>query len=190
MGKVLVLYDSQSGNTRKMAEAVAAGAASVDGIEVRLRHVDEAGPEDILWCDGIAVGSPTNMGTMSWKMKRFWDERAAETWGQVDGKIGTVFSSSGGWGGGAELTCQALMTVLMNFGFLVFGVPDYVAKQFTLHYGAVLAGEPRAEREVAACRCLGQRVAEWVAFLVDRRADLHPVEVRRRRQAEAEGSAS
>ncbi len=188
MGNVLVIYDSQSGNTRKMAEQVAEGARSVEGIEVRLLHIDDAGPEDLLWCQGIAIGSPVNMGTVSWKMKRFWDEKVADVFGQVDGKFAGVFSSSGGWGGGAELTCQALMTIAMNYGMVVFGIPDYVAKQFTLHYGAVLAGEPRAEREIASCRCLGERVAHWVAFYVDGRADQHPVEVRRRRK-EAEAAA-
>jgi hypothetical protein len=37
MGKVLVLYDSASGNTAKMAGLVAEGAGSVPGVEVRLR---------------------------------------------------------------------------------------------------------------------------------------------------------
>jgi NAD(P)H dehydrogenase (quinone) len=46
---------------------------------------------------------------------------------------------------------MAMMTVMMNYGFLVFGVTDYVEKQFTLHYGAVMAGEPREEKEKEAC---------------------------------------
>ncbi|HEY64965.1 MAG TPA: flavodoxin family protein [Caldilineae bacterium] len=179
MGKILVLYDSATGHTAKMAEYVARGARGVPGMEVRLKSVDEATPEDILWCDGLAVGSPTNLGVLSWKMKRFWDEAAREIWGKVDGKIACAFSSSGGWGGGAELTCLSLLTVLMNFGFLVFGVTDYVARQFTLHYGAVLAGEPRAEREIAACARLGERLAQWVAVYVDGRSELHPVLSRR-----------
>ena len=62
------------------------------------------------------------MDVLSWKMKRFWDEPMAARWMKVDGKIGCAFSSSGDWGGGTELTCQSLLTVLMNFGFLVFGV--------------------------------------------------------------------
>ena len=74
MGKVLVLYDSASGNTAKMAGLVAEGAGGIPGIEVRLRKVEEATAEDVLWCDGLALGSPTNMGLLSWKMKRFWDE--------------------------------------------------------------------------------------------------------------------
>ena len=53
---------------------------------------------------------------------------------KVDGKIACAFSSSGGWGGGTEPACQSLLTVLLNFGFLVFGVTDY-AGQFSLHAG-------------------------------------------------------
>ncbi|MCU0872442.1 MAG: flavodoxin domain-containing protein, partial [Pirellulaceae bacterium] len=71
MNRVLVLYDSATGNTAKMAQFVAAGAAGIDGIEVRIRSLDEATADDVVWCDGLALGSPTNMGVMSWKMKRF-----------------------------------------------------------------------------------------------------------------------
>lgn len=178
MGKVLVLYDTASGNTRKMAELVAKGAESVPNTEVRLKSVDEATADDLLWCDGIAVGTPTNMGTISWSMKRWWDEVGGGIWGKVDGKIGCAFSSSGGWGGGAELACMTVLTVLMNFGFLVFGVTDYVGKQFTLHYGAVLAGEPRFENEIASCQLLGERLAQWVAVFLDGNREAHPLQTR------------
>jgi len=70
MGKVLVLVDSQTGNTLAMARFVAAGAESIPGTEVRLRTVDEATGDDVVWCDGIAVGSPTHMGLPSWKMTK------------------------------------------------------------------------------------------------------------------------
>jgi NAD(P)H dehydrogenase (quinone) len=175
MGKVLVLYDSATGNTAGMAALVAEGAQAIPGMEVRLRSVAEAAATDVVWCDGLAVGSPTNMGLLSWKMKRFWDEPMAPHWMKVDGKIACAFSSSGGWGGGTELACQAILTVLMNYGFLVFGVTDYVSKLTTLHYGAITAREPRSEDAQAACRKLGQRLAEWVAFFVDGRKDQHPV---------------
>jgi NAD(P)H dehydrogenase (quinone) len=175
MGKVLVLYDSASGNTAKMAALVAEGAASIAGIEVRLRSVDQAQAEDVLWCDGLAVGSPTNMGLLSWKMKRFWDETMGPHWMKVDGKIACAFSSSGGWGGGTELACQSLLTVLMNFGFLVFGVTDYASNLYTAHYGAIGAREPREEGVRAACRLLGKRLAEWVAVYCDGRRQEHPL---------------
>jgi NAD(P)H dehydrogenase (quinone) len=175
MGKVLVLHDSASGNTAKMAALVAEGAAAIPGIEVRLRCVGEATADDVIWCDGLAVGSPTNMGLLSWKMKRFWDETMMNEWMKVDGKIGCAFSSSGGWGGGNEMACQSILTVLMNFGFLVFGVTDYAGNLTTAHYGAVTAREPRDEGAQAACRMLGKRLAEWVAVFADGRREQHPL---------------
>ena len=174
MNKVLVLFDSKSGHTSRMAALVAEGAGSISDTDVRLRSVDEATAEDVYWCDGLAVGSPTNMGLLSWKMKRFWDETMMPQWAKVDGKIACAFSSSGGWGGGSELACQSLLTVLMNFGFLVFGVTDYVSRDLTLHYGAIAAKEPRDEETQAACRKLGRRLAEWTAVYCHSRLDEHP----------------
>lgn len=174
MNRILVLYDSKTGNTAKMAQLVAEGAQSIPETEVRLRSVDEASPQDVVWCDGLAVGSPTNMGVLSWKLKRFWDETMGEHWMKLDGKIACAFSSAGGWGGGMELACQSILTVLMNFGFLTFGVTDYAAKLTTCHYGAVTAREPRTEEAQAACRLLGKRLAEWTAAFLHGRNDQHP----------------
>ena len=175
MGKVLVLYHSVSGNTAAMANLIMAGASEIPGIEVRLRDLDAATPDDIYWCDGLAVGSPTNMGILSWKMKRFWDEVMFNHWGKVDGKIACAFSSAGGWGGGAEMACQSLMMVLINFGFLVFGVTDYGGPTITAHYGAVAMRQPREPGVEGSCRLLGRRLAEWVAVAADGRKDQHPL---------------
>ncbi|WP_020471851.1 flavodoxin family protein [Zavarzinella formosa] len=174
MGKILVLYHSQTGNTSKMAALVAEGVNAIPGMEVRLREVAEASPEDVIWCDGLACGCPTSMGIISWQMKRFWDEPMHNHWMKVDGKIACAFSSSGGIAGGSEIACQSILMVLMNFGFLTFGVTDYVSKLMTLHYGAVAVREPREEETKAACRMLGKRLAEWVAVFVDGRQEFHP----------------
>src|SRR5215471_21060672 len=112
---------------------------------------------------------------LSWQMKRFWDEAMFDHWGKVDGKVACAFSSAGGWGGGMEMACQSLLTVLMNFGFLVFGVTDYAGKLTTAHYGAITAREPRGDETQAACRLLGKRLAEWVAVFCDGRKDQHPL---------------
>lgn len=168
MGKILILYDSATGNTEKMAQYVHEGAESFGDHEIKIKKVDDASYKDVEWCDGIALGSPTNMGIVSWKMKKFWDEIGDNVWGKIDGKIGCAFSSQGGWGGGAEITCMSLMTILMNFGFLVFGLTDYVADKFTLHYGATCAGEPREQKEIDACKQLGKRLSQWVSKYVDK----------------------
>ena len=177
--KILVLYDSFTGNVEQMAQLVADGAREMEGVEVRLRKVDgpgelRAAPEDVLWAAGIAVGSPTNMGLLSWKMKRFWDDDMRPHWMKIDGKIGCAFSSAGGWGGGMELACQSVLTVLVNFGFLVFGVTDYASRDLTLHYGAVSAKAPADEAAKVACRLLGHRLAAWTAVYVHGVANAHP----------------
>jgi NAD(P)H dehydrogenase (quinone) len=176
MGKILVLYYSRSGNTQKMADAVAEGVARVSNIECRVRSTRQATADDLLWCDGVAVGSPTNFGSIAWEMKKWWDEVPFDLWLKLDGKFGCAFSSSGGWGGGAELNCMTILTILMNYGLLVFGVTDYVGPQFTAHYGAIVAGQPRAEHEFESCRRLGQRLAEFVALHKDGRADVNPID--------------
>jgi len=174
MGNILVLYHSNTGNTAKMAEHVTSGASSVEGMEVRTLNVKEAKVEDLEWCDGIALGAPTNLGSIPWEMKRWWDTVAVEKWLKLDGKFACAFSSSAGWGGGNETACNAMATVLLNFGFLYFGVTDYVAKGMTPHYGAVIAGEPRKPGEIATCERIGRRLAEWVGVYKEGRADLHP----------------
>jgi len=172
MGNVLVIYDSRTGNTKKMAELVAEGAKRIEGTQVKLKFVEDATKEDVLWCHGMAVGTPTNMGIVSWKLKRFFDDVIGDLWGEIDGKIGCAFSSSGGWGGGNEVACLSVLYMLINYGFLVFGLPDYTGNKFTLHYGAVVAGEPRTEAEREACLRLGERLAQFVAVLYDGKTEL------------------
>ncbi len=160
MVKILVLYDSKSGNTRAMAEAVTQGAESMPGVEVTLKQVDEAKSSDLFEHDGIAVGSPTWCGGLSWKLKKFFDESTC-VWGKVEDKVGCAFSSSGGLGGGNEITCLSILTVMLNYGMLVFGVTDYSAPGVTAHYGAVAVQEP-SEEELASCRMLGAKLVTHV----------------------------
>jgi NAD(P)H dehydrogenase (quinone) len=172
--RVLILYFSRDGHTKAMADLVLEGSSSIAMTDVRVRNVSEATADDLVWCDGIAVGSPTHMGTIAWEMKRWWDEVARPLWPQVEGKLGCAFSSSGGLAGGGELTCVALQIVLMNYGLLVFGVPDYVGPGQTLHYGAICAGDPRNDAEREACRRLGRRLSEWVHTLILSRREHDP----------------
>jgi len=175
MGKVLVLFHSHTGSTARMADLVAQGAGLIPGTDVRIRKVAAATPDEVYWCGRIAFGSPTNMGVLSWQAKRFWDEAMGPHWGKLDGKVGCAISSSGGWGGGSELACQSILTVLMNFGFLTFGVTDYASPSMTAHYRAVAAKQPRDDDVQAACRLLGRLLAEWVAVVADVRRDQHPL---------------
>ncbi len=65
---------------------------------------------------------------------------------------------------------MALMSILINYGFLVFGLTDYTGVKFSAHYGAIAAGPPAEERMQEACRRLGLRLAEWCASLIEGRS--------------------
>lgn len=175
MAKILVLYQSNSGRTAAMAKLVAQGAKRIAQVEVRIKSITEATDEDILWSDGIAVGSPTNLGAMSWQMKKFWDDRSRTLWGKIDGKIACAFSSAGSYGGGAEITCLNILTMLINYGFLVFGVTDYAGAKFSPHYGAITAAYPESGVEQESCMLLGQRLAQWLVYYANKNIKQHPL---------------
>ncbi|MFP4015678.1 MAG: flavodoxin family protein [Halanaerobiales bacterium] len=158
---ITIIYDSKSGHTKKMAEAVVRGVKKTDEVQVKISHIDDANPEDLVNSDGVIIGSPTHCGLLSWKLKKFFDENTSVAWGKVNGKIATAFSSSGGLGGGNEMTTMSILNTLMNYGYMVFGLPDYAAPGVTAHYGSVAVGDPD-ENALKSCELLGQRTAEYV----------------------------
>ena len=97
MPKILVLYYSQTGNTEKMAKAVAEGAKTVQGTEVELNY--HVTPETLNNFDAIIVGAPTYHHNMTSDMKKLFEETAAKGI-NLKGKIGAAFGSYG-WSGEA-----------------------------------------------------------------------------------------
>lgn len=56
--QVLVMYYSRSGNTKKLAEAIAKGVEAVDDVNCLIKSTKEVTKEDFLASDGIIAGSP------------------------------------------------------------------------------------------------------------------------------------
>ena len=75
---------------------------------------------------------------------------------------------------------MAMNAVMMNFGFAVFGVTDYVGFKNTFHYGACVAKAPRDEIDILACRRLGLRLAEFVGLFLCGRPECHPLRASKR----------
>jgi multimeric flavodoxin WrbA len=103
MCNILIIYHSQSGHTQKMAETVAQGAGSIEGVTVILKRACEAGLDDLLNCDGLAIGSPEYFGYMSGMVKDFFDRTYDKARGrkEVFKKPYVVFVSAGNDGTGA-----------------------------------------------------------------------------------------
>ena len=157
MAKILVAYDSRTGNTEKMAFAVAEGVNLVSGVEVTVKKVDQTSIEDLASVDGIIMGSPTYYGQMSAKLKVLIDE-SVRIHGKLEGKVGAAFTSSGGTATGAETTLLSILQSMLVHGMIVQG------SSHSKHYGAAAVGSP-SERELEHCKELGRRTAELVAKL-------------------------
>ena len=105
MLKVLVLYYSRTGNTEKMAKAVAEGAKTVSNTQVELNYFAEA--EDLAGFDAILVGTPTYHHDMPIDLKMLFEDAAARKV-SLKGKQGATFGSYG-WSGEAPKFVMEIM---------------------------------------------------------------------------------
>ena len=155
MVKVVVVFDSKSGNTQKAAALVAEGVKGVAGIDCVLKWVDDTTLDDLLNADGIIIGSPTYYGSMSGKIKHLLD-KSVDMHGKLEGKVGAAFTSSGGTASGAETTILSILEALLIHGMVIQGTPN------AQHYGLAVVGAPdKNERDT--CKQFGARIARLAA---------------------------
>ena len=143
MADVLVLYYSATGSVRSLAQAIARGIESVDGMRARVRTVPKVAPvtaasapaipaegppyveaRDLVECTGLALGSPTRFGNMAAPLKYFIDGLGHE-WGRgtLAGKPAAVFTSTASMHGGQEATLISMMMPLLHHGMVIVGLP-------------------------------------------------------------------
>lgn len=190
MSEILVLYYSQGGAVKEMAQLIARGIESVNGVKARLRtvpkvsatceatesEVPEAGApyaelSDLEECVGLALGSPTRFGNMAAPMKYFLDGTSGP-WlkGALTNKPACVFTSSGSMHGGNESTLLTMMLPLMHHGMLMLGIP-YSEPSLSAttsggtpygasHIGGAMDDQPITDDEKKLCIALGKRLAE------------------------------
>ena len=93
-----------------MAQWVAKGANSIDGVTVVLKRAGEATVKDLLGCDGLALGSPEYFGYMAGKVKDFFDRTYNEVRGrkEIFKKPYVVFISAGNDGRGALASIERI----------------------------------------------------------------------------------
>jgi NAD(P)H dehydrogenase (quinone) len=187
--EILVLYYSQHGATKQMAQLIARGIAQVQGVQARLRTVpkvstvcettaasipDSGAPyvelRDLTECIGLALGSPTRYGNMAAAMKYFWDGTGS-LWMQhaLVGKPAAVFTSSSSMHGGQESTLLTMMMPLLHHGMIIVGIPYSEPELASTtsggtpygasHVAGLTSDAPISEAEKKLCIALGKRLA-------------------------------
>ena len=190
MPEVLVLYYSQGGAVREMAQLIARGIESVPDIKARIRTVPKVSANceatepdipnsgdpyvelnDLEECIGLALGSPTRFGNMAAPMKYFLDSTTG-LWlkGALIGKPAAVFTSTGSMHGGNESTLLTMMLPLMHHGMVIVGLP-YSEPELSStqsggtpygasHIGGAMDDKPISADERKLCLALGKRLAK------------------------------
>ena len=173
MTRIAVIYYSATGNVHALARSVADGAAG-EGADVRLRHVAELAPEQVIsftqhwgrhrselgdqpdasledleWADGIAFGTPTRFGNVAAQLKVFLD-LAGELWeqGALVDKVATSFTASQTDHGGQETTILALNNTFYHWGAIVLPLGYTVHEAFNgggNPYGASYTSDHRVD---------------------------------------------
>jgi len=139
--KILVLYYSRTGNTERMARAIAEGAKTVQGVEVELNYY--VTPEALGVFDAVVVGTPTYHHDMPLGIKGLFEEAAVKGI-DLNGKIGTAFGSYG-WSGEAP---RLVLEILKNkFEMQIFEPP-------------LLIKYAPDQNGLEKCRELGKKIAE------------------------------
>jgi len=128
MAHSVIVYHSGYGHTRKQAEAVAQGAASVAGASAELVEIHADGQlADGAWekldaADAIVFGTPTYMGGPSWQFKRFADA-SSKAWftSKWKNKVAAGFTNSASMNGDKVQTLNYLFALSMQHGMLWVG---------------------------------------------------------------------
>lgn len=152
--QILVLYYSKGGNTRRLAEAIAAGVEEIDGAQAVLKTTSDVTKTDFENAAGIIAGSPVYFGTMAAQLKQVFDDFVSVR-KKMEGKIGAAFTTSGDPTGGKETTMMSIIQALLIYGMVIVGDP----MSATGHYGTACLGAPDSKAESNGAK-LGRRVAE------------------------------
>lgn len=190
MAEILILYYSQGGAVREMAQLIARGVESVASIKARIRTVPRVSANceatepdipnsgdpyvelsDLEECIGLALGSPTRFGNMAASMKYFLDSTTS-LWlkGALIGKPACVFTSTGSMHGGNESTLLTMMLPLMHHGMVMLGLP-YSEPELSStltggtpygasHVAGAMDDKPLSADERKLCLALGKRLGE------------------------------
>ncbi len=111
MPNLLIIANCPSENTHKLRQATYAGAGHCDiaGVETRVYAPLDAGVEEVLWADGVILGSTENFGSMSGLIKDFLERIYYPCLEKTEGLPAAVYIKGGLDGQGAKTSMERIL---------------------------------------------------------------------------------
>lgn len=157
---LLIVWHSQTGGTRQMAEAARAGAAADGECEVRLLHAAEAGPQDVLAADGYLFCTPENLAAMSGQLKDFFDRCYYPALARIEGRPYASLICAGSDGAGAA---RQIARIATGWRLKTVAEPLIVCTHAQTPE-AIAAPKVIGAENLAQCRALGEALAAGLAM--------------------------
>lgn len=176
MSKIVIVYHSGYGHTKKVAEAVAQGSGGALLAIDAEGNLPEGGWEQLAAADAIVMGSPTYMGGPSWQFKKFADT-SSKAWFTMawKNKIAAGFTNSATLNGDKFSSLMYMFTLSQQHGmvWVGMGMQGPNAKQHTRDdlnnlggYSGLITATPSdaspeemVPGDLATARAFGERVA-------------------------------
>jgi flavodoxin len=148
MLKIIVIYESKYGNTKRVAELIIEGMNEINETEASLKEIKEVDLKTISDYDVIIIGSPNHMGGSTRGIKGFIDKLSKI---KLEGKMFAVFDTYMG-----KDFEKALKKMEKQINKRVPGL-----KQLTDGLSIKVQGMkgPIVERELPKCKEFGKNIA-------------------------------
>ncbi len=140
MHRILIVYSSQTGRTRQLVEACAAGIIADDDADLTVKVASDATMDDLLGCDGLMLATPENFGYMSGLVKDFLDRTYYPAEGKTIGLPYGLMVSCSNDGRGAVAAIERIAT---GYQWKAFAEP------------LIACGDP-SDAHLSAARTLGE----------------------------------
>lgn len=122
---IAVVYHSNYGHTKRVAEAVVIGARQqLPDAQVKAVDIHEVDWEFLDQADLLVFGSAVYMGSVTAEFKTFMDETSKRWYNRVwEGKWAAAFANSGGLSGDKLAVLQQINLYCMQHGMNWIGLP-------------------------------------------------------------------
>ena len=157
---LLIVWHSQTGGTRQMAEAARDGAVASGDVTVRLLHARDAGPQEVLDADGYLFATPENLAAISGQLKDFFDRSYYAALEQLNGRPYASLICAGSDGSNAA---RQLARIATGWRLKAVAEPLIVCTHAQTPE-AILAPKQIGAEDWERCRALGEAMAAGLAL--------------------------